>query len=353
MPDQCEHIGSDTANAEVVRFLASPSSYPAHVDDVQVTETHMSWVFMAGSNVFKMKKPVRSPNFDFTSLSGREMNCREELRLNRRLAPDVYRAVVPLYRGSNHQLSFHAGTDIVEWLVEMRRLPDDRMLKTFLLNGQLTRAHVRRVIDVLADFYHQADRIELDPSVYAGRFQREQRLNREIIGRFASSVPYGRADDVLARLDRALADDESILAERARARRIVEGHGDLRPEHICLCEPVVIFDCLEFSRDLRLVDPFDEIGFLGMECEYLGSRWVKHTLVRRLMLRLDDRPPRRLLALYEAFRAVLRARLTLTHLLDGDVKNRSTWEQRAGRYLALADAALTARLAALRPDRRA
>lgn len=120
-------------------------------------------------------------------------------------------------------------------------------------------------------------------------------------------------------------------------RRIVEAHGDLRPEHICLTDPIVIFDALEFDRELRLLDPFDELGFLAMECAFAGSSWVGPALVRSVAAVLDDDVPGDLMATYRASWALLRARLTLSHLLDDHPRERRKWVDRAGRYVALAD----------------
>src|SRR5690606_7899537 len=97
---------------------------------------------------------------------------------------------------------------------------------------------------------------------------------------------------------------------------IVDGHGDLRPEHVCLTDPIVIFDCLEFNRDLRLVDPYDEMAFLGMECAHLNAPWVGAALIGRASRIMGNTVPRDLLGVYTALHAVLRARLSLAHLLD-------------------------------------
>ena len=122
--------------------------------------------------------------------------------------------------------------------------------------------------------------------------------------------------------------------------RVVDGHGDLRPEHICFTEEIAIFDCLEFNAELRQVDPFDELAFLGVECALLGATVLGAEVIAQVGALLRDSPSQRLISLYSAWRAVLRARLAVAHLLDPLPRLPEKWEPLASRYLALAEAAL-------------
>jgi aminoglycoside phosphotransferase family enzyme len=121
---------------------------------------------------------------------------------------------------------------------------------------------------------------------------------------------------------------------------LVECHGDLRPEHVCLVDPPVVIDCLEFDPALRQLDPFEELAFLGLECTVLAARWVGPRLTARCARALGDAPPAALLDLYVACRAVLRARLSLAHLLEPDPRTPEKWLPLGRRYLDLARAAL-------------
>jgi aminoglycoside phosphotransferase family enzyme len=331
----------ELSTKDKVRFLSIPASYPEAPKDVRVIETHMSWVFLAGERVYKLKKPVSYSFLDFSTLAAREANCQEEVRLNRRLAPDTYLGVNPLRIDLEGRLSLCGEGSVVDWLVVMRLLPDDRMLDHRLARRLVGQNEVDRVTAVLASFYRRTARADISPAAYVDRFRRQQIANREVLTRRDFAVDHGRVPTVLDRLDNALNGDRALLEERVSSERILDGHGDLRPEHICLVEPIVIFDCLEFNRDLRLVDPFDEISFLGMECEALGAAWVGPVLVQQLGDKLGERPPDRLLMFYRAFRAVLRARLALAHLLDPEPREPGKWEPLATRYLTIAEEALS------------
>jgi len=333
-------LESDVPVEEKVKFLSRPGAFAHTLASVEIIETHMSWVFLADALVYKLKKPVRYSFLDFTTLAAREANCREEMRLNRRLAPDTYVGVMPLARDSKGALALGGAGEIVDWLVVMRRLPANRMLDRVLTEKRVGADDLERLAEVLARFYQAAEPSTISAETYADRFVMQQAENRSVLTRREFRVGDGRIFSLLDTLEERLQSDRGLLEDRALNGRILEGHGDLRPEHICLTEPIAIFDCLEFSRDLRLVDPFDELTFLGMECRILGAPSVGPTLIEQLATRLGDSPSDRLLGLYTAFRAVLRARLSLAHLLDPFPREPTKWEPLASRYLALAEQAL-------------
>jgi aminoglycoside phosphotransferase family enzyme len=337
--DQPGPLLSQVAVADKVAFLRSPSAYPGRPADVAVKETHMSWVFLTDTAVYKLKKPVRLPPLDLSTLEARRGNCWEEVRLNRRLAPDTYLGVVPLVRADG-RLKLGGEGDVVDWLVEMRRLPEGRMLDRLLETGRLERADVEALATTLAAFYRRTERATLSPEAYAERYRREQARNREVLQARSFALEGVALGSTLDALEEAIERGRGLLMERARSGHVLDGHGDLRPEHVCLVTPVVIFDCLEFSQELRSVDPYDELSFLSLECAALGHGEVGEAVVDRVALRIGQRPSQPLMRLYRAFRATLRARLALAHLLDAVPREPDKWEPMASNYLRAAAAAL-------------
>jgi aminoglycoside phosphotransferase family enzyme len=332
-------VRKDVSTREKVAFLSAPAAYPQTVCTVEVKETHMSWVFLAGDRAYKLKKPVKYPFLDFSTLAAREADSREEVRLNARLAPDVYLGVVPLTTGADGMLAVDGKGETVDWLVMMRRLPEGRMLDTAIAHGRATQDQIGRVADVLAHFYRSLDPVDVSPADYVGQFAREQAKNRALLEDKRFDLPRAGVAAVLGKVEAVLADEPELLMQRARERRIVDGHGDLRPEHVCLNDPPVIIDCLEFNRAFRLVDPFDELAFLGLECELLGAPWIGGILIDRCAQALSDRPSERLVAFYTAYRACLRARLSLAHLLEPNPRTPEKWLPHAKAYLAIAERA--------------
>jgi aminoglycoside phosphotransferase family enzyme len=320
-----------------VRFLSSPAAHDAcGPEGVQVVETHMSWVFLAGERVLKLKKPVRFPFLDFSTVADRALQCREEVRLNARLAPGVYLGV--------RALQWHAGAfalvvperlpvpgETVDWLVLMRRLPAQRMLDRLIGAGDVARADLDALVDVLGGFYRGAAPLPVTAAHYAAHFHREQASNREVLLR--PQFELRLAAQALDRLDLALQEHAALLRERCERQCIVEGHGDLRPEHVCLLRPPVVIDCIEFNPGLRQVDPFDEVAYLGLECDLAGAAWIGRHLLAGLSAQLRTRPSRRLMLLYTALRALLRSRLVMAHLLDPHPRSPDRWMPLAQRYV--------------------
>jgi aminoglycoside phosphotransferase family enzyme len=324
---------------EKVAFLRRPGAYSEATAGVEVRETHMSWVFLTENFAWKLKKPVRHPFLDYRSLASRQHFCAEEVRLNRRLAPQVYLGALPLVRLPKGGLQIGGEGEIVDWLVQMRRLPEASMLDVALARRTATQAAVAAAADHLGAFYVAAPPVAVPEEAYLARFARELTLNHATLHDGAYGLPHALTAVVLDTLDAALVGERDMLLAPLRARRVIEGHGDLRPEHVFLGEPPAVIDCLEFDRALRLLDPFEELAFLAMECGLLDGHWAGALLLERCATALGARPPERLLAFYTAFQACNRARLSIAHLQDPVPREPAKWRPRTLRYLVQAAAA--------------
>jgi aminoglycoside phosphotransferase family enzyme len=328
--------------AEKVAFLSDPQSYPYQPPLVEAKETHMSWVFLAGELVYKMKKPVIYPFLNFATLEARRANCLEEVRLNARLAEGVYIGVAPLHATEGGELSLQPPGEVVEWLVCMKRLPAGRMLDELITTATVERCDVERAAAKLTSFYAAAEPVEVIADWVHARFAAEHELDAQLLSDSRFDLETGRTRQTLALMRSALAGIEPYLQQRATAKVYVEGHGDLRPEHVCLMPQPVFIDCLEFNRDLRILDPFDEVAYLGLECERLGAVWVGDIFLSAARQNLSSPAPPSLVNFYRAARALLRARLALAHLTEPAPRTPEKWEPRARQYIKIAHASLQA-----------
>jgi uncharacterized protein len=303
--------------------------------EVQLIETHMSWVFLVGEQVFKLKKAVRFPFLDFSTLAARESACREELRLNARLAPGIYLGLMALREQDGRFFLAPQGLAapgrIVDWLVCMRRLPRDRMLDRALAEHRVGPAQMDALVAVLVDFYRSAVHVRIDVDEHFSRFQLEQAANREVL--LQPQLALEGAAHALDCFDRALLHQRDALKARVIQRCIVDGHGDLRLEHVCLLEPPVVIDCIEFNPGLRQVDPFDDLALLALECSMADEPLVGEQLVSACAAELPNAAPPMLMHLYTAARALTRARLAMAHLLDAEPSTPWRWPTLAQRYL--------------------
>lgn len=351
--------------AAKVGFLSAPSAYAnaadtaaintAAVDAVTVRETHMSWVFLAGRHVYKLKKPVRFPYLDFSTLARREAACRAELRLNRRLAGEVYIGMAPVMLtarglvigrcrdGEEQPSPLHhprgiaapPAREIVDWLVVMQRLDERLMLDHAIATGTVTTPALDRLVTLLARFYRRVPPVRMTGAAHLADWRRSLSDNRCALADPRAQIPAPLARLIGAVQERFLARHGDLLARRARDCRIVDAHGDLRPEHIWLGDPARIIDCLEFNARLRANDPFDEIAFLGLECERLGNPIIARYLVARLRRAVPHVPPQALIAFYRCHRACLRARLAVAHLFEDHPRTPQKWPLQARAYLRL------------------
>lgn len=321
-----------------VQFLSSSDAY---IDNPSVTviETHMSWVFLAGELVYKFKKPVRYPFLDFSTLDKRLRHCTAELTLNTRLAPRVYRRLVALRLTQAGELTLAGDGEVVEWLIEMERLPERDMLDRRLQSQHIIPDDVVAIGDKLGTFYAGARPERRSGAAYLDHLMTEMAVNRKLLLRAGCPLPRTRVEETIGRVEALLEEFTPLIRDRIAKGWIIEGHGDLRPEHVWIGQDPQIIDCLEFDRRMRLLDPYDEVNYLGLECALLGASWIGPLLLEVIDEHLHRRPEPRLLATYGAFRAVLRARICMAHLLDPVPMQPERWPREAERYLDLADVA--------------
>lgn len=322
---------------EKVAFLRDPGTYSDRPRHVETVETHFAWVFLTTRYAYKLKKPVRQAAMDYRTLGARERGCRGELRLNRCLAPGVYRSVVPLItRGGALELGKGAvalgkGDRVEDWLVKMRRLPSDRMFDRALERGTVSGAELDRLIATLAGFFRRAKPMPMQGAGYVARLRRQVRGNRRALRRYGVRLQQPLVAELAAAQLEFIARARNLLA--ARGARVVEGHGDLRAEHVCLGPPVCVIDCLEFDRDLRLLDPAEEIAILALEVERLGRRRLAGELMRRFCATSNDPVVRAVLEFYMSHRAATRAMLAAWHLDDPQFPVARPWLLRTHSYL--------------------
>ena len=319
-----------------VTFLASSQAYDERPARVEIVETHFSWVFLTDRHVYKLKKPLRSDGIDFATVEARRRNAEAEVRLNRRLAADVYLAVVPLTLSGGRALAIGGKGVAVDWLVKMVRLPAERMLDRRLSRRNWRYADIHALAGFLAKFFATTQRVPVPPFAYLDRFRSECRASRRAFRRSGTPPLQYAVGGIVRRIETFIERHYMLLLQRLQHRRIVEGHGDLRPEHICLGPAPRIIDCLEFRRDLRCLDPVDELAFLAMECERVGVRGIERVLFWHYCRRASDCPPPVLIAFYKAIGALIRARIAIMHLQERPVRDPLKWPKRAAEYLEIA-----------------
>jgi uncharacterized protein len=352
--------------ADLIAALSRRDAYPQHVDAVEVHQTHISVVFLAGAYAYKIKKPVNLGFVDFSTLEKRKYFCDEEVRLNRRLAPHVYLGVTPITEpdaqareaassnacaSGSKPVQIGGAGPVVEWAVQMKRLPHDAALEARLARGEVTEAQIRALAQRVAAFHRDAETNECIASF--GRFEVVAANARE---NFLQTAEHVHGTVSLEHYERMKRLTDSVLAEHqeridARAARGMprDTHGDLRVDHVYLFpeqappEDLVIIDCIEFSDRFRYADPVADIAFLAMDLTYHGHRHLARILTDAYFDASQDEEGRSLLPYYVAYRAMVRAKVdgmkSVEPEVDGAERGKAIRSAQAHWLLALGELA--------------
>lgn len=325
------------AQSALVAWLSTPQAYPERPAEVEIAETHISWVFLTREFVYKLKKPVRFDFLDFSTLERRKAACEEELRLNQRMAPGIYLEVAPVFRNPAGVFTWGKGGRAVDWLVRMRRLPAERMLDHLVRRRALEDSDLHRLTETLARFYARAAATAISSTDYTAAYAGRVAATARELADPRHGLDAVQVERVNTAQQRYLALAADVVGARAAAGRVIEGHGDLRPEHICLIDPPAIFDCIEFNAAFRRIDVVDELSFLAMECDQLGRPDVGQKILARYRAESGDEAPEELVSFYKAYRASVRAKVAALRAAEHAGSDRERDRNEAEAYLALAD----------------
>lgn len=294
----------------MVEFLSRPDSYPHPVESIDRRETHVSQVFLAGDFAYKLKKPVKFPFLDASTLALRKKYCDWELSLNRRLAPEIYLDKIPV-REQNGKLTLSGKGEIVEWLVKMNRLPDGKMLDQQIAKGKVTKRDMQKMADRLIPFFKKAERSES-----INGYGTPASVAELVLGNLAECdlflgdlISPEDHDFIEKAYKQFLIMNLPVLEKRVRQKRIVDGHGDLRCENICMTDPVNIFDCVEFQPAFRCGDMLNDLSFLIMDLEFRGYPELGAVLTERYREAYKDTSMDVMLPFYKCHRSLVRGKV--------------------------------------------
>ncbi|HJV93676.1 MAG TPA: AAA family ATPase [Azonexus sp.] len=291
--------------------MRDPALYLDASGPVDLLETHISYVLLAGSHAYKIKKAVNLGFLDFSTLARRHEFCEEELRLNSRLAPDLYQAVVAI-TGSPVAPRLNGPGEAIEYAVQMQRFPQDALLDRQLSEGRLDAAAIDQLADTLADFHGRIARAPPDnpfgtpQAVWAPMAQNFDQLRTLLPDPGHAS----HLDQLETWSRQRFSQLNRLLVSRSRAGWIRECHGDLHLGNIARVDRELhIFDCIEFSHELRWIDVFSEIAFLVMDLEERGRPDYGQRFLNRYLEATGDYRGLPLLDFYKVYRALVRAKI--------------------------------------------
>ncbi|HEY82832.1 MAG TPA: AAA family ATPase [Dehalococcoidia bacterium] len=302
---------------ELIQALLEPSAYPHHPRSVELVQTQMSFIFLADDYVYKVKKPVDLGYLDYTTLEKRRFYCQREVELNQRLCSDAYLGVVSVVNEKGH-ISLEGQGEALEYAVKMRRLPQQAMMNVLLAQDRVSPQMLTRVAEKLAEFHRSA---QTGPAISAfgdlgtitGNTEENFSQTEKYIGRTISQERYQHIRDYT---NSFIAQNTDLFRRRVAEGRIRDCHGDLHAAHICFCDDICIYDCIEFNDRFRYGDVASEVAFLAMDLDHYGRADLSRHFVKSYVARSQDEELMRLLNFYKCYRAYVRGKVESLKLDD-------------------------------------
>jgi aminoglycoside phosphotransferase family enzyme len=298
-------------------------------DKFEIIETHISWVLL-GDYVYKIKKPVKFSFLDFSTLKKRKFLCEEEVRLNKRLAPEIYLEVVPVT-----EKGIGGDGEPIDYAIKMKRLPQEARMDLLLNEGKVLGEHVQEIAAMVADFHGKIDLIN-DKNYSSAEVVQSQiddlKGFRETIEEACGLGE--KVDFILEKSDDFIGKNKELFSKRQDEGKIRDCHGDLHSANIFLSDKIVIFDCIEFSKDFRFVDIASEIAFMAMDLDAFGREDLSQFFVDTYVKLSGDTGLPELLGLYKCYRANVRAKIAA---IDYSQNKSEDAKERIRKYVLLAE----------------
>jgi uncharacterized protein len=342
----------------LVEAMFRPEFYSHRPEHVEFIQTHISYIFIAGDYVYKVKKAVDFDFLDFTTIDRRRFYCNEELRLNRRLAPDVYLDVLEIGEDAKGNIVLGKGVRIVDYAVLMKKLPEERMLRTLLQQGKIDRPVMDAVAGKLSDFHaHAATGGNIDEIGGVETIHRNHDENFEETRNYINTtIPEYQYRFIKYYAYDFMDRHRDLLVKRVKDHKIRDCHGDLHLEHICIMDSgtlldeargpgnyyspddIIIFDCIEFNERFRYEDVASEVAFLAMDLDYNGYPDYADAFVSAYIRYSNDREIGSLQNFYKCYYAYVRGKVISFRLGDSSASQDDREEEitTASRYFDLA-----------------
>lgn len=302
---------NDSKLPEYISSLLHSDVYDHVVENIELIETHISWVILTGPYAYKIKKPVNLGFLDFSTLEKRHFYCKEELRLNSRLAPSIYLNVVSI-TGSEQQAVFSGKGNIIEYAIKMVQFPQEVQMDNMLSAGQLQAEHIDALAKTIAEFHQQTDISNKNDNY--GEPEKIYKPVKENFIQLRQLISDSKAIAKLSELERWSQSTfdllRPILKQRKRDGFIRECHGDLHLRNLVFInEKPVAFDCIEFDPELRWIDTISDVAFLIMDLQDRQQQDFALRFLNAYLEKTGDYPALRILRFYLVYRAMVRAKV--------------------------------------------
>jgi len=328
-----EIVGSVSRPSSLIEALQNPACYDDGVVEVRVVETHISWILLTGQYAYKVKKPVKLSFVDFSTLELRRHFCEEELRLNKRLAKELYLAVVPI--GGSADSPELSREPAIEYAVKMRQFPDDARLDSKLAMNAVEADAIVELAERIADFHMALPSLGIEDISIERQIGAVMSNLTELEERLAESPLFHRLTLLREWTEAQCRRIRPTIAARVGGGAYKEGHGDLHVENLIMLEEIIPFDALEFDPELRRIDVMSEVGFLSMDLMAHGRPDFAYLFLNRTLEITGDYLGLEVLRFYLVYRALVRAKVQA--IKDSQESKRVSLDEKLDSYISLAE----------------
>jgi len=305
----------------VVDALMKPEAYDEHSGRIEMTQTHISFVFLTRNYVYKVKKAVNLEFLDFTTLEKRRIFCEKELELNKRLCGDMYLEVVPINK--SNVIKVKGKGETIEYAVKMKRMPQEKMMNRLLEEKKVDNKLIDNIAKIIAEFHSKAEtnkRISEFGSfgIIETNWKENFEQTRNSIGKTISKKNFKlireRVNDFMKRT-------APFFQRRVETGRVRDCHGDIHSGNIFAADRIYIFDAIEFNERFRYSDVASDVAFLAMDLDFKGRTDLSNFFVERYVEYSEDRELTKILPFYKCYRAYVRGKVASFKLQDPSVSS--------------------------------
>jgi aminoglycoside phosphotransferase family enzyme len=306
---------------EMLEALNKPESYDSPVKEIKLIQTHISWVFLTGDSVYKIKKPVDFGFLDFTTLEKRKKFCRKELKINRMFSPEIYLDVLPVNK-FDHVIKINGPGETIDYAIKMKQLPQENLMNELLEKNLIETKTIDRIVDILIDFYSKTQ-THSDPhsigSLETVKFNWRENFKqvRPFIGKTINQEAFNAIE---RKVSEFIGKNSGLFGKRLREGKIKWCHGDLHSGNIFVVgERIYIFDAIEFNERFACSDIAGDIAFLSMDLDFRHRKFLSDYFIKKYIEKSGDEEILKLLDFYKCYRAYVRGKVLGFRIDDPDI----------------------------------
>jgi aminoglycoside phosphotransferase family enzyme len=304
---------------EIIQALMKPKTYNHDPGQIEMVQTHISFVFLTKNLVYKVKKAVNFGFLDFSTLEKRRFFCEKELQLNRRLCGDMYIEVVPINQAETIKINGVGVT--VEYALKMKRMPQEKIMTKLLEENKVDAALIDEIAKIIADFHAKAEtdaHISEFGSLKLGGTNWDENFEqtRNVVGKTISQTAF---DMIQGKVNGFMQANAALFEKRIADGRIRDCHGDIHSGNIFVTDRIYIFDAIEFNERFRYSDVTADMAFLAMDLDFKGRADLAEVFTQKYVEYSGDQELLKLLPFYECYRAYVRGKVIGFKLADPNV----------------------------------